>query len=37
MPPPRLGELAMRAYSPIQALMLRRSLANLKREVERRR
>lgn len=35
MPPPWLGELAMRVYAPFQALMLRRSLSNLKREVER--
>lgn len=34
MPPPLLGELAMRIYAPVQARMLRRSLANVKRLAE---
>lgn len=31
MPPPVLGELALRAYGPIQRAMLRRSIRNLAR------
>jgi carbon monoxide dehydrogenase subunit G len=34
MPPPVLGELALRCYAPVQRLMQRRSLANLRRLVE---
>jgi hypothetical protein len=32
--PPVLGELALRCYAPFQRLMLRRSIANLRRLVE---
>ena len=35
MPPPLLGDLALWAYLPFQRLMLRRSIANLRRMVER--
>lgn len=31
MPPPVLGELALRAYAPVQRAMLRRSIRNLAR------
>jgi len=34
MPPGALGELAMRAYGPVQRAMLRRSIRNLRRLVE---
>lgn len=35
LPPPRMGDLAFRAYAPWQRAMLRRSLSNLRSLVER--